>query len=514
MRETLDKIKARLMMIITLRSLRARIFVLLLVVGIVPSVFMRLAIIDNYEERAVERRTATVQNQLMILANHLISNNYLNNYRSDDPVYLSSREVISAELEMLSSLYEGRVMIINSNCKIIKDTYGISEGKTIISEEVIKCFRGENIAHYDAEHGYIEMTTPIVDNNSGEGEDGKGEGGGKVVGVMLTSVSNESIVSTMEMLGRKAMLLEILTVMIILALAIVLSMALTRPFSRVTEEINKVQAGHSDESISVPDYVETVHIVEAFNEMLKRMKVLDDSRQEFVANVSHELKTPMTSLKVLADSLLMQENAPAELYREFMQDMVSEIDRENRIITDLLALVKMDKKAQELNIVSLNINDLTELILKRLRPIARKKDVEVVFESIRPVTAEVDEVKLTLILTNLVENAIKYNKEHGWVKVTLDADHQFFTIQVSDSGLGIPEEELAHIYERFYRVDKSHSREIGGTGLGLAITKSAVLMHKGSITVSSVEGQGTSFTVKLPLMHISDAVHGGRLPKE
>lgn len=230
---------------------------------------------------------------------------------------------------------------------------------------------------------------------------------------------------------------------------------------------------------------------------------MDDSRQEFVANVSHELKTPMTSIKVLADSLLAQEDAPAELYREFMEDIVSEIDRENQIITDLLALVKMDKKVQELNIVSLNINDLTELILKRLRPIARKKDVEVVFESMRPVVAEVDEVKLTLIMTNLVENAIKYNKEHGWVKVELDADHQYFTFRVSDSGIGIPEDSLPHIYERFFRVDKSHSREIGGTGLGLAITKNAVLMHRGSITVTSVEGEGTGFTVKIPLTYIA-----------
>jgi len=169
----------------------------------------------------------------------------------------------------------------------------------------------------------------------------------------------------------------------------------------------------------------------------------------------------------------------------------------------LLALVKMEKKVQDLNVVSLNINDLTELILKRLRPLARKKNVEVVFESLRPVIAEVDEVKMTLIMTNLVENAIKYNKEYGWVKVTLDADHQFFSFEVSDSGEGIPEESLAHIYERFYRVDKSHSREIGGTGLGLAITKSAVLMHRGSITVSSVEGQGTSFLVKIPLTYIA-----------
>ena len=233
------------------------------------------------------------------------------------------------------------------------------------------------------------------------------------------------------------------------------------------------------------------------------MKVLDDSRQDFVANVSHELKTPMASMKVLADSLLAQGDVPAELYKEFMEDIVSEIDRENQIITDLLALVKMDKKAQELNIAAVNINDLTELILKRLRAIARKKDVEIVFESMRTVIAEVDEVKMTLIMTNLVENAIKYNKEHGWVKVELDADHQFFTFSVSDSGLGIPDDSLSHIYERFYRVDKSHSREIGGTGLGLAITRNAVLMHRGSITVTSVEGEGSNFTVKIPLTYIA-----------
>lgn len=485
-----------------LRSLRARIFMIILVVGIIPSILMRYGIVENYEERAVEHRITSVQNQLMILANHLVSNKYLSNYRSDEQTYRNSREVINAELEMLSNLYEGRVMIINSNFKIVKDTYGISEGKTMISEEVIKCFQGENISHYDPEHGYIEMTTPIVDTTVTADTEDK-SGAGVVKGVMLTSISNDSIVTTMEVLNRKALILEMLMIMAIVALAIILSAVLTKPFNRVTEAINEINAGYSDEIISVTGYSETVHIVDAFNQLLKRMKVLDDSRQEFVANVSHELKTPMTSMKVLADSLLAQENTPAELYREFMGDIVSEIDRENQIITDLLALVKMDKKVQDLNIVSLNINDLTELILKRLRPIARKKDVEVVFESMRTVVAEVDEVKMTLIMTNLVENAIKYNKEHGWVKVELDADHQFFTFQVSDSGIGIPEDSLAHIYERFYRVDKSHSRDIGGTGLGLAITKSAVLMHRGSITVTSTEGEGSSFLVKIPLTYIA-----------
>lgn len=484
--------------LVSLRSLRARIFMIILLAGVVPCIIMRYGILDNYEERAVEQRVATVQNQLRVVGSHLVSNNYLGSSLPDEMNSLDSRNRIDAELETISDLYEGRVLVVDAGLRVVKDTYGLSEGKTIISEEVIRCFHGENTSYYNREHGYIEMTVPIIDTGVTT-EEGDTGGAGRIMGVMLTSISNEAIVSTMNMLSRQAVLIESLMFVCVIAMAILLAILLSKPLNRVTEAINEVQAGYTDESISVPGYLETANIVDAFNQLLKRMKALDDSRQEFVANVSHELKTPMASMKVLADSLLVQGDAPAELYREFMEDIVSEIDRENRIITDLLALVKMDKKVQELNVASVNINDLAELILKRLRPLARKKDVEIVFESMRPVTAEVDEVKMTLIITNLVENAIKYNKEHGWVRVELDADHQYFTLAVSDSGLGIPEDSLAHIYERFYRVDKSHSREIGGTGLGLAITKSAVLMHRGSVTVTSVEGEGSTFTVKIPL---------------
>ena len=204
----------------------------------------------------------------------------------------------------------------------------------------------------------------------------------------------------------------------------------------------------------------------------------------------------------MADSLLGQEEVPNELYKEFMQDIANEIERENKIINDLLSLVKFDKTNTELNISTISINELIELTLKRLRPIARKRDIEVVFISNRQVTAEIDEVKITLALTNLVENAIKYNKDHGSVKVTLDADHQFFIVEIEDTGIGIPPDTYEHIFERFYRVDKSHSREIGGTGLGLAITRNVILMHRGSITLTSELGEGTTFTVKIPLSYI------------
>ena len=219
-------------------------------------------------------------------------------------------------------------------------------------------------------------------------------------------------------------------------------------------------------------------------------------------SVSHELKTPLASMKVLADSLLSQENVPAELYREFMEDISDEIDREGKIIDDLLALVKMDKSEAELNIAQVDINQLVEQVLKRLRPIANRRKVELIYESIRQVTADVDETKLSLVITNLVENAMKYNIEEGWVRVTVDADHKFFYLKVADSGIGIPEEMQDQIFDRFFRVDKARSRETGGSGLGLAITRNVVLMHKGAIKLTSKEGEGSIFTVRIPLKYI------------
>ena len=503
----IKKIKEFYHQYLNIRSLRVRIFLIVLVVGIVPSVAMRYGIMRNYEQRAVELRTATVQSQLRVIADHLINEDYLN-MRSSSALSLeysntSSSRVINAELEMLSNLYDGRVQIISGNLRIVKDTYSISEGKTIISEEVIKCFMGESLSNYDAQNGYIEITIPIIDNrNVGEGGS---EGAGpnpRVKGVMLTSLSTDYIMETMEVLSRKAMILEALMIMAIVVIALILSIVLTRPFERVTKVINDVKAGYSNESISVPDLAETEHIVEAFNQLLQRMKVLDDSRQEFVSNVSHELKTPLTSMKVLADSLLVQEDAPVELYQEFMQDIAEEIDRENTIISDLLTLVKTDRKVTDLNVAATDVNEFLEQILKRLRPIAEQANIEMVFESNRSVSAEIDTTRLSLAFSNLVENAIKYNRENGWVRVSLDADHKFFYVKVSDSGMGIPQDSLDYIFERFYRVDKSHSREIGGTGLGLAITKSAVVAHRGAIRVQSEMEQGTTFTVRIPLKYI------------
>ena len=276
------------------------------------------------------------------------------------------------------------------------------------------------------------------------------------------------------------------------------------PVRHVSREIDELGNSMNELSETLEETISELKTANvSLQQDIEKKEQIDEMRKEFLSNVSHELKTPITSMKVLADSLLAQPDAPVELYQEFMADIAEEIDRENKIITDLLSLVKMDKKAADLHIENKNINELLELIIKRLTPIADKQDINLVLESFRPVNAEVDETKLTLALSNLVENAIKYNKEGGWVHVSLNVDNKYFYVKVEDSGIGIPKESQDAIFERFYRVDKSHSREIGGTGLGLAITRSAILMHRGAIKVYSKEGEGTTFTVRIPLIYVN-----------
>ena len=465
-----------------LRSLRFRITVILVIIGIVPCVILEKSIVNSYEDRAVSVRSITVKNQCDIICNQLIQQNYM-----EDP----GSDVINGQLSMLTNIYGGRILIIDQDFRVIKDTYDMDRGKTIISQEVIQSFQGKETSQYDRKNNYLEMTVRIQNTETKE-----------TLGVMLVSISTDEIRANMKILETKGMTILSIIALLVLVFGYLLAGILMKPFQKVTRSIEDITDGYLDESISVPDYLETELITDAFNKMLTRVRTLDDSRQEFVSNVSHELKTPLASMKVLADSLVGQQGVPEELYQEFLSDITEEIDRENKIITDLLSLVKMDKKAADMNITNMNINELLENILKRLRPIADQRSISLILDSFRPVNADVDEVKFTLAISNLVENGIKYNVDEGWVRVTLDADHKDFFVTVEDSGLGIPEESIERIFERFYRVDKSHSREIGGTGLGLAITRSSIAMHHGIIKVSSKEGEGTTFTVKIPLSYI------------
>lgn len=465
-----------------LKSLRFRILLILMLIGIVPSVIAVKIVLSDYEKQAFEVSAQELQKECDILCNLLIKSNYLND---------SSSQAVNSKLELLSNMYDGRIILVDRDFKVVKDTYNVDEGKTLISPEVIKCFKGGDLSISEKYSGMVQMTFAV---RSPEVQ--------QIQGVLLVTVSYDKITAELDELEQRTIVTLAVVVVLCVVLAYGLSTILVKPFAAVVKSIEDLTDGYQNGEISVSDYTETKLIADAFNKLFARMKVLDESRQEFVSNVSHELKTPMTSMKVLADSLVGQEGVPEELYQEFLRDITAEIDRENEIITDLLSLVKMDKKVAEMNIQHTDVNQFLEDILKRLRPIADKRNIDLILDSFRLVEADVDEVKLTLAISNLVENGIKYNVDDGWVRVSLDADHKFFYVTVEDSGMGIPEESLERIFERFYRVDKSHSKEIGGTGLGLSITLGNITMHHGTIKVESKEGEGTKFSVKIPLTYI------------
>lgn len=455
----------------------------------VAAVIIAVAVISTFEgfeyiykESVITRQTAIIQNEAVLIAAEY------SNYESLDA---AENNNMNSRLSSYSALNQIRIRVVNLNYVISVDTYAIDTNKTILNSRVFDIFSNhKNSSGYDKKTGNIQAAVPVYNDS------------GTFIAVLIADLDYTEIDAMFHDVNGQNNNIKVVIITICLVVLIIGIYLLNRPVKRVLDIVSNVSAGYTDERIPVKGYTEIREIADDFNNIMDRANETDQSRAEFVSNVSHELKTPITSIKVLAESLNTQENVPLEVYQEFMQDIVSEIDRESKIIEDLLTLVRMDKSAATLNISSVNMNELLEMTLKRLKPLAQKKNIELLFESFRPVVAQIDEVKMTQVISNLVENSIKYNVEDGWVHVSLNADYQYFYIRVEDSGIGIPEESINKIFERFYRVDKARSRETGGTGLGLAIVKNIILMHHGTIKVHSEENIGTTFTMRIPLNYV------------
>lgn len=444
--------------------------------------------ISYYHKKCLAQRVQYAKKQCNVLANQ-INTNGIRSYSTVSVTGEGGTNV--SELAQAANNLGGRILLVDSHFKILADSYDRNGGQYLMTRETVRAMRGQAVSEREIGDDYMQVITQIIGTDTDE-----------VVGVLIAAVSLRECNEMVGYLnGQRATLLGIFFI-ISLVFCFLLSLFIRNHFQRIQNELDIIVAGHQEENVSEEGLREFYNLSSAFNKILNRYKELERSRQEFVSNVSHELKTPITSMKILADSLLMQDNVPVEFYEEFMNDIVHEIDRENQIINDLLTLVKMDKTKADLNITQVNIGDLLEVLLKRLLPIAKKRDIDLHLATMRKVIADVDEVKLSLACNNIIENAVKYNKDGGKVDVSLNADHKFFYIRVKDTGCGIPEELKDQIFERFYRVDKARSRETGGTGLGLAITRNVILMHKGSIRVHSKEGEGSTFVIRIPLKYI------------
>lgn len=417
---------------------------------------------------------------------------------------------VFAQYSKYASLNALRIRVMDRNYQVIFDSYEQEVGRFLVNPRAIEAMTTlKSVSNDENITGVIETAVPVMNMN------------GELQGIFLVSSDITEVNTNLRQLTDRTHLVVIMLAIMLMIFCFVITRLISRKFTNLQTTLDEVADGHTDVRLKKVWPSEYARLATSFNEILDNANKTDESRQEFVSNVSHELKTPMTSMKVLADSLNGQQDVPVELYQEFMQDIAKEIDRENQLIENLLALVRMDKSVAKLNITSVNVNNLMQNTVRRLNPIASKKNIELMFESYRPVVAEIDEIKFTQVITNLIENAIKYGKEHGWVHITLNADYQYMFITVEDNGIGIPEESQNRIFDRFYRVDKARSRETGGTGLGLSIVKGIVLQHHGSIKVYSEEADettgtegGTTFTVRIPLnyaktvMNPAKEVHG------
>ena len=481
------------------KSIRVNLLVIIALIGLLPILFLLHSVLVIYNDNARAMKLTEVKNYVNIASGNLADQ------ASAHDGKLENVESLKTDMYNIASVYGYKIKVFDKNglsvCNTVLPQNENYTAQYTISGEVRDCI--ENNKEITSEKDDVtQLIVPIAVVGSVSADD-KQKSESLVIGAMVVEYDNSLIVKLSSVMAKKMDLIAIILAIPIIGLAIWYSKKIQSSPKKITQSIENVKEGYMDEMVVINDFKETNEMTTAFNAMLGRIQQLENSRQEFVSNVSHELKTPITSMKVLADSLIAQgEGVPAELYREFMGDITEELERENKIITDLLALVKLDKTTSDLNVSSISINDLLELLLKRLRPLASKRNIEITFESLRVVNAEVDEVKISLAFSNLIENAIKYNYEDGWIKVTLNADHKYFYVSVEDSGVGIPKDCQDSIFDRFYRVDKARSRDTGGSGLGLSITRNVIILHKGSIRVHSKEKEGTKFTVRIPLNYV------------
>ena len=424
-------------------------------------------------------------------ANMVASQIHQGNYLKDDSnqtafMYMLTETGKDTDLD-------ARILVINEQGFVVGDSSQADINRTIINKQVFDALEGKDSAEKQKQDDTMIMSAAasIV---SSENKD-------HIVGAVLISASIDDVYKSLNEMKTQTYLLSLVTSLLVALLSFFTSGFIIKPLKRLVVFVEKITNGQLDQKITITGKDEISELGSAINHMTEQLERVEQSREEFVSNVSHELKTPLSAIKVLTESLLFQENVPEEMYKEFFTDINSEVDRLNNIINDLLTLVKLDQKEIPMNIRTMNLNQLIQAILKRLSPLAKQKNIKLTYEGKTEIDVEVDEVKLTLAISNLIENGIKYTPDGGSVHVALNSDHQDAFITIKDTGLGISPDEQGRIFERFYRTDKTRNRETGGTGLGLAITYKTIVMHNGRITMESEEQKGTKFLVKIPLRH-------------
>ena len=378
---------------------------------------------------------------------------------------------VSGILNQLESLRASRLLVTDSAGLCIYDSTGEALGQYALLPEILGACQGNDVFTWRYHSGAMisRAATPIVDF-------------GTVAGCVYITEYDTAQGAVIDLL-----LQTILRVTVILELAVILfSLIYTSHFSRrmraIMDSMHTIQKGNYDQKVNVGGNDELTLLASEFNDLTERLQNSEEKRRRFVSDASHELKTPLASIKLLTDSIL-QNDMDADTMREFVEDIGSEAERLNRMTAKLLSLTKVDgQPLPEAELI--RMGPTIRQVAKMLNPVAKKSGIS---------------LELNLDEDSTVENGIKYNRPGGTVTVTLSRSMDLAKLTVTDTGMGIPEEALSHIFERFYRVDKARSRQTGGSGLGLAIVRAIVSRNRGEIRVDSQVDVGTRFYVTFPI---------------
>lgn len=397
-------------------------------------------------------------------------------------------------LDSTAADIEGRVLLVDMDGKVQLDTLSTLEGTRISAPEAVTVLTGSDSLAYGihpvgngTEGDYAALCAAAVVYQ------------GRMNGTVL-------LISPVTELRQAILTVEhqLLTVFVgvaasALTAAFLFAVALTAPVKALTSAIRRMGKGDLSARVHVKASGEMRELAESYNAMAEKIENFDRSRSQFVQNASHELKTPLATMKLLLENLIYQPDMPQELRVEFMQDMNHEIDRLSGIITDLLTLTQMDSQETGVHRAPVDLSALCMETVHALAPAAENADLHLNDSIDEDVCLLGDASKLGQVVYNLIDNAVKYTPRGGSVIVNLAADGGEAVLSVRDTGIGIPPEDAKHIFDRFYRVDKARSRATGGTGLGLSIVRQMVQLHGGTITVDSTPGEGSVFNVRLPM---------------
>lgn len=465
---------------IRFNTLRGRLLVTYLLVGFLPLILFSYTAINEIEKFYIGDRKSSYMSSANIISGYVTKASQLT-----DP---EQKSLLDAEIREKAKEGSFRVLIFNNDAVIVSDSNNNrAKGKMYVVPEVMSSLMGTDDVNKRSDEQTIYAAASILNENK------------EIIGSVLVVASIEDVYLLISEMRSSVYFYMLIFFIIVIFFVLMMSKFFLSPFNKILKVLEKMADGHLEQRINLNGNDEFTDIASAFNNMAEKLELVEVTRDEFVSNVSHELKTPLSTIKVLSESILIEENVPTEMYVEFLQDINSEIDRMTDIVNDLLALVKLDQREMALNKEVFRIDLLVIDIVKRLQSLANVKNIKLTANIEDEAEIFGDYMKLTLAISNIIENAIKYTME-GSVTVTFSRDHQNVFITVQDTGIGIALEEQDKIFRRFYRVDKTRDRETGGTGLGLAITHSTILLHNGAIRVNSVQDEGSTFIVRIPIL--------------